>query len=335
VTVIGKDAAIVSSSAAAIQAFWSWWSTARPRIEQAVTTGPDPELIDDISTHVNAIHGRLAWELGAGQRSRHYLCLTPEGNPELRPLTERWVRAAPPPDAVWEYHPARPASLGALHATLELEGRRLDPGQARLHLAVDEDRQVIDVGVHHPAMRKLRERARGTLAFLLLDWLLGEDGVERWVGAIEVHVKEPKGTVAAEALPEIVQALAERHPEPTWALLQGVDDGGRPMLVVTRRPLKRIDWPSFDLHGRLTVARTGTDRDPDTRDLVEQLEDLLGAQAVLAARETHHDHQSHHLYCDGDGPVPDLVESWRSAQRLPMTVVWERDPAWTAVRQFQ
>jgi hypothetical protein len=39
------------------------------------------------------------------------------------------------------------------------------------------------------------------LAFLTLGWLLGEDGVERWVGEVEVHPREPKGTVPAEALP--------------------------------------------------------------------------------------------------------------------------------------
>jgi len=30
-----------------------------------------------------------------------------------------------------------------------------------------------------------------------------------------------------------------------------------------------------------------------------------------------------------------MVESWRSDQRLPVSVVWERDPMWGAVRQFQ
>jgi hypothetical protein len=60
--------------------------------------------------------------------SAHALCVTPEGRPELRSVSERWVRAGPAADAVWEYHPARPASLDALAATLEIEGRQLDPG---------------------------------------------------------------------------------------------------------------------------------------------------------------------------------------------------------------
>ena len=36
-----------------------------------------------------------------------------------------------------------------------------------------------------------------------------------------------------------------------------------------------------------------------------------------------------------EGRVPDMVESWRLAQPLPVTAVWEHDPAWSAVRPFR
>lgn len=52
-------------------------------------------------------------------------------------------------------------------------------------------------------------------------------------------------------------------------------------------------------------------------------------------RETRSDHRSLHLYCDGEGRVPDMVESWRLTQPLAVTTVWEYDPAWSAVRPFQ
>lgn len=328
----------MASTAGAIAAFWSWWSTARLRIEPAVIGGPRPDLVEEITGYVHAIDPGLGWEVGSGQRAKYSLCVTPQSRPELRSVTQRWVRAGPPADALWEYHPARPASLDALQATLAIDGRELDPAQARLHLQVDEERQVIDVGVYHPALRKLRKRTRPTVAFLLLDWLLGEDGVERWVGGIDVHVKEQSGTVAAEALPEIVQALAERHPGPTWAVFKGVDREGQPVLAVARRPLKRIDWPLFDLHGRLTVGFAGQDP-PDMTEGLEDLQSsllgLLGEQAVFVARETYSDHRDVHVYCDSQGPVPDMVESWRVPQALPVAVVWEHDPAWMALRRYR
>jgi hypothetical protein len=122
---------------------------------------------------------------GTPRGSAHALCVTPEGRPELRSVTERWVRAGPAADAVWEYHPARPA----LAATLGIEGRRLVTGQARLHLHVDEDRQVLDVGVHHPLLRKLHKPTRTTVAFLL-DWLLGRGrGAEPcWLNSVSAVI---------------------------------------------------------------------------------------------------------------------------------------------------
>jgi hypothetical protein len=329
---------VVASTTAAIQSFWSWWGTARPRIQAAIPGGPRPDLVEEITRHVKAVDPRLAWELGEGQRAEHALCVTAEGDPELRAVTERWVRAGPAADATWEYHPARPASISALEATMEIGGRRLVPGQARLLVQVVDDRQAVDVGFHHPALRALPRRARPMLAFLTLGWLLGEDGVERWVGEVEVHPREPKGTVPAEALPEIVQALAERHPEPTWALLHGLDEGRVPVVAAARRPLKRIDRPLFDLHGLVSfpdpVSRAEVD---DALDRLEgpqhDLEALVGDQAVVVAREVRPDRRSLHLYCDGEGPVPWLVESWSPGR--PVTTRWVPDPAWLAVGPFR
>ena len=340
---------MASAPRAAIAAFWSWWATARSRIERALdsvsaSTPPGAELADEITRQVKAIAPGLAWEFGPGPKgSRYYLCVTGEGNPELRPVAERWMRAAPPADGAWEYYPARPPTpADALEAVLQLPGRfraqQLRLAEARLDVRIDEDRQLIDVGVYHPMLRKLPERARATPAFLLLGWLLGEDGVERWVGRVDVHLTEPPGSVAAEALPEVVQALAERHPDPTWAVMQGHDkSSGEPLLVVTRRPLKRIDWPLFDLHGRLTV--TGTAAPPAEfpeafnwlAEVQDDLKALLGEHAVLVARETRPDRRSLHLYCDSEGPAPGLIDSWHRAQPHPLNVAWQHDPAWTEV----
>jgi len=155
---------VVASTTAAIQSFWSWWGTARPRIQAAIPGGPRPDLVEEITRHVKAVDPRLAWELGEGQRAEHALCVTAEGDPELRAVTERWVRAGPAADATWEYHPARPASISALEATMEIGGRRLVPGQARLLVQVVDDRQAVDVGFHHPALRAQPRRARPMLA---------------------------------------------------------------------------------------------------------------------------------------------------------------------------
>ena len=160
------------------------------------------------------------------------------------------------------------------------------PGQARLLVQVVDDRQAVDVGFHHPALRALPRRTRPMLAFLTLGWLLGEDGVERWVGEVEVHPREPKGTVPAEALPEIVQALAERHPEPTWALLHGLDEIGRTLrheeangVGLLRQQVTRDIVIGKEGTATVVSIRAGPIR--GLRGLPSRLEIVLGAEASI------------------------------------------------------
>ena len=116
---------------AAIRAFWVWWDQARPHVETAIDTGEWGGLVEEILSHVHAIDPGLAWNFSPGQRARHALCVSPEGTPALRPLTERWRRAGPPADATWEYHPARLATPEMLHATLELGRPHAQPGRLK------------------------------------------------------------------------------------------------------------------------------------------------------------------------------------------------------------
>jgi hypothetical protein len=327
-----------------IEAFWAWWPTARQGVERSIMTGEWGDLPEQLTRRLHEIHPELAWEFNRGQRAQHALCITPEGKPELRALTERWLRAAPATDATWEYHPARPATPDALSATLEIAGRRLDPGQTRLRVEVDEDRQVLDVVFWHPAFRKLTPQVRGTVAFLVLDWLLGEDGVERWVGAVDISARSLTGSVPAEALPEIADGLAERHLQPTWALLQGTDPDGYPVLVMARRPLKRVEYPLFDLHGDVTIQLQEPSGDglptPDELGRLRTLEDdLLGAlgdTAVMAAHQTSRGQRTFHLYCDSEGTAPARVQAWEKRHStLKVAVTWEPDGAWNAIAPFR
>jgi len=182
------------------------------------------------------------------------------------------------------------------------------------------------------------------VAFLVLDWLLGEDGVERWVGVVSSGAEPPGDTLPPAALPEIVAGLAARDTEPTWAVLQGTDDEGRPAMAMARNPLKRIEWPLFDLHGALTVTFMGATPEgmpqpaalERLRELEDDLDRMLGGDAVLAAHQTSGGRRTFHLFCDRYGPVPGLVGAWLAehpAER--MRVEWDVDGTWDALRPFR
>lgn len=234
-----------SGGLSAVPSFWRWWvSEGRPLADQAIQGDGLGNFADEISAQVTRIHPDMEWETAAGRTAQHALIITSGGISDRRSLAERCFRAAPPADATWEYHPARQPDPEALRSRLDLGGSELDLSLTRVGLTLDAERQKADVSVFHPGFATIPEQARGQATFLLLDWLLGEDGVERWLGAIEAVTVCPADALPAEALPETVLALAARTGDDQWALLEGQRDG-KSVLVSAMRPMKWIDNPCW------------------------------------------------------------------------------------------
>lgn len=327
-----------------IAAFWSWWSGARGRVEEALTTGDYGSLIDEFQAHLGSIHPGLEWELGKGRLAAHALCVTPAGKGELRALSERWRLAGPAPDATWEFAAARPADPRAMQLTLKFDDTDLNLVETRLGISVDDGRQQVDVIVHHPRFPAMTDDAKKTVAYLVLDWLLGEDGVERWVGGVEASDVDPPASLPGDALQEVLAALQARHPDPTWALLEATGEDEQPIIIVARRPLKRVEHPLFDLHGGIDLPFTeqtpaGLATGP-TLDRLRAFEDELAAVGgdglLVAAQETHAGTRTIHLYCDSQGAGRSTVDQFLGRERWPgARVAWGLDPGWAATERFQ
>lgn len=323
--------------------FWSWWvAEGASRTASAVRDGAFGDLPEEMSRRVHAIHPDLQWELSAGDRSQHTLCVTGGGVPELRPLAQRWRRAAPAEDAVWQYEPARTRSADVASNRLELAGHAVELGLTTVLARLDEDRLVFDVVVHHPQFRALEDRERAQVAFLVLDWALGEDDVERWVGAVTTAVEPDPGAVDVARFVAAVDAQAAQPVEETWVLLQGQRPDGAPVMALARRPLRWIDHPLLDQHDEVTLAY---DADPNGLPAGTELERLrasedglvaaAGPAAMLLAHETSAGERRLHLYSDSeDQNVTEQVSRWVSGTTGASLRV-EADPAWRAVRHLR
>lgn len=184
-----------------VEAFWAWWPVAATRIAGAIDARNVSSMSGEISAAVHKIHPELGWELSKGRRAQHALCITSGGNALLRATAERWRLAAPTPTAVWEYSASRLGDPAASTAQLVYAGVEVDMAHTRIAATVDDERQLIDVAVYNPAFGALSPAARQEVVFLMLDWLLGEDGVERWVGTIDVAELAPSDGLPADALP--------------------------------------------------------------------------------------------------------------------------------------
>ncbi|WHT15749.1 DUF695 domain-containing protein [Crossiella sp. CA-258035] len=324
--------------------FWHWWQQdGATQLANAIHTGDFSDLPEQMAHLVNAIDKDLQWELGPGTQAQHSLCVTANGDPALRPLTERWLRAAPPPDTTWEYRAARQADPDVLNQQLTFGDWEVELDQTRLSLTVDEQSLLVDVTVHHPTFATMPESAALQVAFLALTWLLGEDDLERWIGEVNTATAEPADALPADALPETVHAMAARHPEPTWVVMEGEGQDGAQLTAVAMRPLRWIDHPLLDLHAGITLTYPALDpRDlPTGEDLAElqQQEDdllrLLDNAVLLVAHETGRGARTLHLYCDStDAATQATLTTW--TQRQPnASLDTQPDPAWDQVSHLR
>jgi hypothetical protein len=304
--------------------FWEWWAGARAGVQDAIEAGStDAGVLRELLDRVSALD--LACELSAGRTARHALCVSANGDPAKRKLAYRWWQAAPPADAVFEYHPARIA--GDAGAVLELGGQAFAFADLRFAVAADEPRHQLDLEVQHPGFPGLDEKARAQVAFLALDNVLGEEEVERWVGALAFSADAPTATLTATDLRAAVAALREATPGGEWALLRGQD-----AVAVAARPLRPVDHPFFDLLCELRARPV--EHDLSVLQANEgQLARAFGERAFHAASLTQGDLRTAFVYLDGDTPTSRELEAWAAEHGYETR--FSLDPAWDAVRSFR
>ena len=325
-----------------IAEFWRWWTASgEAKFTAAIASGRYGDLPDEITAKVMAIHPELQWDTRQGEASEHVLCVTAAGVAVLRPLAERWFRAAPPASETWEFAAARRRDEEVLSAVLDFSGVNIELGSARVGIHVDEEHAVLDVRVFHPLFTEIGENASLQVTFLLLDWLLGEDDVERWLGEIETVLADPEGSVPIGSLRDEVVAMAGRHSEPVWIMGESTTVTGKRVLVTARRPLRWIDHPLLDLHTgiRLPFSQQRDDGlpTPDAlerlREYEDRLVDALGERGLLVAVETFESQRVFHVYTDSeDQNARDIIDTLDGNANAVNT--HSMDPSWTRVRKF-
>lgn len=333
----GADAAEAGGDP--IARFWAFWADNADALARAIDDGTLGDWTARISELVDAVHPDLAWEFGAGRASQHYFCVSAEGNIELRIEAERWLVRAPLRDATWEFHAAKPGG-SASGFRLELDGLTLDADEVRLGVERDTARLRAHVQVFHPALVGAEDSARTFAAFLLLDTVLGEDDVERWLGAIDVAETEPAESIGLAELPALVEGLAAEGASHTFFRMQHED--GRELLAVVNVAVKRIDHLLLDhlieIHIQLPPREDGM-LDADENDLLNEAEDALlerlGHDAVFIAHETGLGLRTIYLHASALGPVPAIVDAWRREHgQYAIEVETRRDPTWDVLGRW-
>ncbi|MGC3994466.1 MAG: DUF695 domain-containing protein [Propionicimonas sp.] len=327
---------------AAVAEFWEWWSGAAFGIAAAIPAGTVERYVEVMTHHVHAIDPGLAWEFGPGTSSEHRLTVTAEGDPSLRRVARRWLRAAPPPDRTWSFHDMRQPS--ALDSVLRVGDAELMIGDVRV--AATRRGSGLDVEVHHPLFARLPEQVQTQIAFLSLDTALGEEAVELWIGSIDRMSHEPSGSRPLADLPaKLAEVIADAtvDGEMGWTLQRGNGPRG-PVLVSRLNRLSPVQAPDHDEHVAVVVPFRDVTEDgwPGTgsldalRDFEDHLGRILRGSGQLVAVETSGGVRTLHYYVDSTTPAAGQVKAavvgWDQGV---VTVKSQSDPAWKAVAAFR
>jgi hypothetical protein len=321
-----------------IPAFWEWWQAGgREQVTASIAASDYGDLPATLSRLTDAIDPGLSWHFSAGRTAQHALTVTAGGVAEHRPAAERWLRAAPPADAIWEFRSSQQADPSVLTAGLQFAGEKLAVGETVFAIEVDEQQRRVDVGAFNPAFPGLPEPARGEATFLMLDWILGEDAVTRWVGVIEFLAEPPAEPSTIADLQAVVEGFRESRNPDLWSSASG-EIAGEPVVILARTGMRWLDAPTLDLHHEI-VARYGPHETgfPSSDDLSrlqqeeEPLESLLGDRGVLMAYVTGSGRRVIHFYTDGeDQNAAQTVAEF--ATKTNRKVTSQRDPAWRSLR---
>jgi len=317
--------------------FWMWWSsegqTLSPHEASAVT--------DELTRRVATIHADLTWHFGPGADAEHRLTVSASGIAEVRPSAERWLRAAPSAGPTWEFRSSQEADPDALRQILDIAGQTVDLSQTVFRLDTVEDELRAHVGVFHPTFSAMPQPARQQVTYLVLDWLLGEDDVERWLGHIEALDAPPSAAVDGDAVLTAVRSIASVADPEEWTLAQWQENDGAPGIASFRRGLRWLDFPTFDRHHQIAASYdaqpNGLPADAAAlevlRDHEDSLLDALGNRGILVGHETCRGVRTFHVYTDGeDANTAEFMREWARSRHLKEAAT--ADPSWRSVRHF-
>jgi hypothetical protein len=193
--------------AAAADAFWHGWFELLPMVSAALGEGELHRVEHELCRLVEALHPRLHFSLERGRQAIYALVVTGQEDPEVRPFTDAWRAAAPPDDAIWEYHDSVPPVPDPTEVTVNLGEHRIALADVRVVVQVDDDEHVVDVAVFHPRFGDLDAAIRQTMTFLPLDATLGERLAAERLRRVETAEAEPAGSITLLEFRELVRGL--------------------------------------------------------------------------------------------------------------------------------
>jgi len=194
----------------AIRAFWQWFSTHQCEVARMLDMDDTAGLARVMNEQMDALTSGLAWEIGPGLVEPYMLVLPAEGDVNRRMVIARILEAAPRLEG-WEFHSARPTRPFQPEVRLPDKHLTFQSSKWRFRLAPSANSDRFDLEIFDDELATHDQTTGLTAAFILLDAVLGEDIVERWIGNIQILPRD-KTHGNSLPMPAISERLAELVP---------------------------------------------------------------------------------------------------------------------------
>ena len=169
--------------------------------------------LDQVNELLSALVAELdPWLRGSVERGSvagYALVVSGAEDPALRPITDAWLRAAPAPDLIWEYHDSVPPVPDPTEVTVRLGARTVPLADVRVAATVDDAAGQVDLVVHHPAFVDVDSETAEAVMFLAVEATLGERLAGTRLRRVVSSATEPADAVDLLALRCMVRQLAE------------------------------------------------------------------------------------------------------------------------------
>jgi len=246
------------AAVARMDAFWRGFAEHTGDFEAVFRQESDFDLVEWMQTHLGSVDPGIMWEFGPATSGKgHRLVATTEGKHELRPMVDALIERAPTLEG-WEFHAYRlgdPPEL-ALQGVQARSG--IDLSDAKVSVGFGADR-TIALRVCTPQMTWGRNDALWSAGLVAVESLVGEETLDRWIGAVEVAPmpKPPKswGFGKEAAVDDTLVPLGELRSR-VGAL---VDElwSQRPAEPFHARDPAEAEWTMFELEPQDAEDYTG------------------------------------------------------------------------------
>ncbi len=317
--------------------FWEWWTeTGIHQIEGPMFTSDPGVATAELSKRILELNPALAWSIG-GRDGQRVLVISSAGDPEATLVAED-LRLTAPAIAGWALQIGRGPEPEAARSIVQVVGHRVDLSLIEVTFAPDPARARLSVTLFHPEFRTYPERLALEAAFHKLDFELGENAVTRWIGQVDIARVRPERSETFDGLRAAIAEISE--PEPTtWSIASIALSNGTNVVGRVRRTLRWQDHPFHTRHYVLRVRFRGRGDGLPTNEEYERLvaiddvlEELAGAAEEVLYLTGAGERVIHFYAREDDAAAASALKA--AAREHGYRLRSERDPGWTAVRDF-